>query len=529
MKIIVVTGWVLSWIWKWITAASIWAILKWWWFNVFMQKFDWYLNVDPWTMSPFQHWEVFVTEDWTETDLDLGHYERFIDTNLNKYSSFTSWKLYEEVLKKERLGDYLWKTVQIIPHLTDLVKSKIITWYEESNADVSIVEIWWTVWDMENEYFLESVRQLQTEYWKENVIFVHLTLLPYIVASKELKTKPTQHSVRELMSYWIIPDFIILRADQEISDDICLKVASFCDVQKEFVIPATTAKSIYEVPLIFQSFNIWDLILKKLKIKNRNFDLKNWKDLVNNISNSKEEINIAMVWKYNNLEDAYFSLNEWLKTAWFYYNKKINLVFIDATDIEEKWIDLLRNVDWICIPWWFWNRGIEWMILACNYARLNNIPYLWICLWSQVMAIEFARNALWINLANSEEFLPDWQENVVHIMEEQKWIDKKWWTMRLWSYECLLKKWTLAYDIYKKDIITERHRHRFEFNNKYREIMNEKWFIISWTSLDWNLVEVVEVENHKFMIWTQAHPELKSRPTSPHVLFLRFIESMKKD
>jgi len=526
MKLIIVTGWVLSWIGKWITWASIWAILKAWWFNIFMQKFDWYLNVDPWTMSPFQHWEVFVTEDWAETDLDLWHYERFIDTNLNKLSSFTSWKLYDEILKKERAWDYLWKTVQIIPHLTDLVKSKIIDWFTQSKADISIVEIGWTVWDMENEYYLESVRQLQTEYWKENVIFIHLTLLPYIIASKELKTKPTQHSVRQLMSYWIIPDFIVLRADSDIPKEVCDKVASFCNIDKNYVIPAPTVKSIYEVPINFQEFNIWNLILNKFKLENRDFDLKNWKSLLNNINNSKEEINIAMVWKYNDLEDAYYSLNEWLKTAWYYYNKKVKLNFIDATDLENNWVEILKSLDWICIPGWFWDRWIEWMVLACNYSRINNIPYLWICLWSQIMAIEFARNVMWISKANSEEFFPDWSHNVVHIMEDQKEISDKWWTMRLWSYECVLRKWTLAYNIYNSEIITERHRHRFEFNNSYREEMEQKWFIISWTSLDWKLVEIVEIKNHRFMIWTQAHPEFKSRPINPHPLFLKFIQSI---
>jgi CTP synthase len=334
--------------------------------------------------------------------------------------------------------------------------------------------------------------------------------------------------VRELMSYWIIPDFIVLRADYEITKELCEKVASFCDIHKDYVIPAMTAKSIYEVPLNFNEHNLWNLILKKFHMQDRTFDLSKWQELMINITKSHEVINIAMVWKYNDLEDAYYSLNEWLRTAWYYHNKKVNLVFVDATEIEKSGVEILNNMDWICIPWWFWDRWIEWMVLACNYARTKKIPYLWICLWSQIMAIEFARNVLNITKANSEEFLQDWDHNVVHIMEDQKNIDKKWWTMRLWSYECLVKSWTLAYDIYKEEIITERHRHRFEFNNKYRDDMLKNGFIVSGTSLDWNLVEIVEVADHPFMIGTQAHPELKSRPTNPHKLFLKFVESMCK-
>lgn len=528
MKIIVVTGWVLSGIWKWITAASIWAILKAWWYKIFMQKLDWYLNVDPGTMSPFQHWEVFVTEDWAETDLDLWHYERFIDSNLNSHCSYTSWRLYSEILEKERKWDYLGKTVQIIPHLTNLVKSKIKEWFKTSGADISIVEIGWTVWDMENEYFLESVRQLQSELGRENVVFIHVTLLPYISASKEIKTKPTQHSVRELMSYWINPDFLVLRADNYIPNEIREKVASFCYIRKEDVIPAPTAKSIYSVPVNFQSFKIWDSILEKLKLENKWFDMDEWEKLNEHINNSKEIINIGMVGKYNDLEDAYYSLNEWLRTAWFQFNRKVKINFIDATEIEQNWTDKLKWMDWICVPGGFWDRWIEGMIIACNYARVNKIPYLGICLGSQIMSIEFARNVLNKTWANSEEFAPDSKHKVVHIMESQKWIDKKWWTMRLGSYECNIKECTLAHKLYSKEKITERHRHRFEFNNAYLEEMNKAWFIVSWVSPDGNLAEIVEIKDHPFMIWSQAHPEFKSRPIKPHPLFMGFIEAVIK-
>lgn len=528
MKIIFVTGGVLSGIWKGITASSIWAVLKSWWYEIAMQKLDWYLNIDPWTMSPFQHGEVFVTDDWTETDLDLWHYERFIDKNLNSLSSFTTWKFYEEILKKEREGYYLWKTVQIIPHLTNLVREKIKDAFVSNKAEVLIVEIGWTVWDLENWYLLEAARELKNELWKENVIFVHVTLLPYLEVSKELKTKPTQHSLRELMSFWIVPDFLVLRADKSINDDLVEKIAYMCSMDKVRVIPSETMKSIYEIPLKYQEKNIWDLILKDLNLKNKWFNLTKWENLKENIKNSKEEIKIWIIGKYNWLEDSYYSLNEWLKIAGFEHNKKVILDFIDAEKIEEKWINILKTLDWICIPWGFWSRWIEGMIIACNYARENKIPYLWICLWSQVMAIEFARNVIGLKDANSEEFCIESKNKVVHIMENQKSIYKKWWTMRLGSYPCKIKKWTLAYGTYKKEFIDERHRHRFEFNNEYRENMEKSWFIISWTSPNWDLVEIVEIKNHPFMIWSQFHPEFKSRPTKSHPLFHSFIKAIIK-
>ncbi len=527
MKIIFVTGWVLSGIGKGITASSIGAILKWGWYKVSMQKLDWYLNVDPGTMSPFQHWEVFVTDDWSETDLDLGHYERFIDENLNKSSSFTSGKFYEELIRRERNWDFLWKTVQIIPHLTNLVKEKIIEAYNSNNSDILIVEIWGTVGDLENAYLIETARELRSEFGKENVLFVHVTLLPYIASSKELKTKPTQHSVRELMSFGITPDFLVLRADMEITDELVEKTAYMCSVDKKNVIPSPTVSSIYEVPLNYNKRQFGDLILEKFGLPNNWFDLKKWAILNDNIKSSKEKVVIWMIWKYNWLEDSYFSLNEWLKIAWFEFQKKVELKFIDASLIEEsEWTNLLKWLDWICIPGGFGERWIEWMIKSCEYARKNNIPYLWVCLGSQIMAIEFARNVLNLKNANSEEFNENTPDKVVHIMESQKSIYKKWWTMRLWSYPCHLINWTLAYEIYWKNDIDERHRHRFEFNNKYRDAMQKSWFIISWTSPDWELVEIVEIKNHKFMIWSQFHPEFKSRPTDSHPLFKWFIKSI---
>lgn len=526
MKIIFVTWWVLSWIWKWITASSIGAVLRGWWYEVAMQKLDWYLNVDPGTMSPFQHWEVFVTEDWAETDLDLWHYERFIDKDLNCFASFTSWRFFEEILKREREGYYLWKTVQIIPHLTNLVKEKVKEAYISNNAEILIVEIGWTVGDLENGYLLESARELRNELWKDNVLFVHVTLLPYLEVSKELKTKPTQHSVRELMSFWIIPDFLVLRADKHIDEELVEKIAHMCSIDKNKVIPSQSLKSIYEVPLKYQERNIWELILKDFWLENKWFDLEKREILNKNIKNSKEEVIIWMIWKYNWLEDSYYSLNEWLKIAWFENNRKVVLKFIDAEIIEKEWTDILKTLDWICVPGGFGSRWIEWMIKACNYARVNKIPYLWVCLWSQIMAIEFARNILWLTDANSEEFSELSKNKVVHLMESQKGIYKKGWTMRLWSYPCEIKKWTLAYEVYKQEKISERHRHRFEFNNAYWKDMEENWFIISWKSPDWELVEIVELKNHPYMIWSQFHPEFKSRPTHSHPLFYNFIKSI---
>jgi CTP synthase len=528
LKVIFITGWVLSGIGKWIAAASIWALLKWAGKKVFCQKFDGYLNVDPGTMSPFQHGEVFVTNDWAETDLDIGHYERFLDTDMNKFSSFTSGKLYEEIIEKERRWDYLGGTVQIVPHLTNLVKEKIQKWYETANADISIVEIWGTVGDMENEYILETARQLRHELGEENVRFVHVALLPYLMASKELKSKPIQHSVRTLMSYGINPDFLIVRADTDIPNDMMDKISSMSWIVRSHVISAPTLDSIYRVPLAFNKEWLGTKILSSLALEETKINIAEWESLLGNIDASEEVIRIGMVGKYVWLEDAYYSLNEGLKCAGFMHKRRVKLRFIEAEDIEKNGIKELEGLDGICIPWGFWNRWIEWMVIAAEYARKNNIPYLWICLGSQIMAIEFARNILGIKDASSEEFTPNGENNVIHIMEHQKGIQTKWGTMRLGSYECSIKSGTLAEKVYKTQTFSERHRHRFEFNNTYREDMEKNGFIISGTSPDGNLVEVVEIQDHPFMIATQAHPELISRPTRPHPLFMGFVEAIIK-
>lgn len=477
-------------------------------------------------MSPYQHGEVFVTQDGAETDLDIGHYERFLDTDMNKFSSFTSGKLYEEIIMKERRGDYLWGTVQIVPHLTDLVKEKIKNGFESANADISIIEIGGTVWDMENEYILESARQLQHEMGHENVLFIHVALLPYLMASKELKTKPIQHSVRTLMSYGINPDFLIVRADTDIPEDMLQKIAHSIGLMEDHVISAPTLDSIYRVPLAFDREFFGQKIAKELWIIPTKPDLSEWEKLLQNIDTSVDMLRIGMIGKYVWLEDAYYSLNEWLKAAGFRNQRRVKLRFIEAEYIEKEGVKLLEWLDGICIPGGFWTRGTEGMIMAAKYARENKIPYLGICLGSQIMAIEYARNVLGIVDASSEEFTPEGKNNIIHIMEHQKDLTTKWGNMRLGTYPCIIRKGSLAERVYGSLNVSERHRHRFEFNPAYREEMEKAWFIVSATSPDGMLAEIVELRNHPYMIATQAHPELISRPTKPHPLFLGFIKAM---
>ncbi|MBX9809665.1 CTP synthase [Candidatus Gracilibacteria bacterium] len=526
MKIIFVTGGVLSGIGKGIAAASIGALIAGSGKKVFCQKFDGYLNVDPGTMNPTQHGEVFVTADGAETDLDIGHYERFLDTDMNKYSSFTTGRLYEEIILKERRGDFLGGTVQIVPHLTDLVKEKIRVGFESSGADVSIVEIGGTVGDMENEYLLETARQLRHELGETNVRFVHVALLPYLMASKELKSKPIQHSVRTLMSYGINPDFLIVRADTDIPEDMMSKIASASGIPRSATISAPTLDSIYRVPLAFNEEHFGEKILLKLDLEAPKPDMKNWIELMNNIDNSLDVIRIGMVGKYVNLEDAYYSLNEGLKCAGFHLRHRIKIRFIEAEEVELRGASLLEGLDGICIPGGFGTRGTEGMIQAAEYARINKIPFLGICLGSQIMAIEFARNVLGIADASSEEFTPKGKNNIIHIMEDQKKLDSKGGNMRLGNYTCVIRKGSLAEKVYDSLSIVERHRHRFEFNPKYREQMEKSGFIVSATSPDGTLAEVVELKDHPYMIATQAHPELISRPHCPHPLFVGFVRAM---
>lgn len=477
-------------------------------------------------MNPTQHGEVFVTADGTETDLDIGHYERFLDTDMSRFSSFTSGRLYEELIARERRGDFLGGTVQIVPHLTDLVKEKIRLGFESANADISIIEIWGTVWDMENEYLLETARQLRHELGETNVRFVHVALLPYLLASKEFKSKPIQHSVRTLMSYGINPDFLIVRADTDIPEDMMIKIATASWLARSSVISAPTLDSIYRVPLAFDREHFGEKITEKLGLEVQKPDMKKWEKLIDNIDTSQDVLIIGIIGKYVDLEDAYYSLNEWLKCAGFYYKKRVRLKFIDAEDIENRGVQFLKWIDGICIPGGFGSRGTEGMIETARYARENKIPYLGICLGSQIMAIEYARNILGIADASSEEFTPEWTHNIIHIMEDQRWLLSKWGNMRLGNYECIIKKGSLAEKVYGRLDATERHRHRFEFNPIYREQLEKVGFIVSATSRDGTLAEIVEVADHPYMIATQAHPELISRPTSPHPLFMGLVAAM---
>jgi len=529
-KYIFVTWWVCSSLWKWISAASIWAILKASGYKVFIQKLDPYLNIDPGTMSPFQHWEVFVTEDWSETDLDLWHYERFIDTNLSQHSSFTTWKIYSEVLEKERKWWYWWKTIQIIPHITDKIITKIKWWAKHSNADFVIVEIWWTVWDIEWEPYLEAIRQMRFQLWREVTLFVHLTLLPYLEWAKELKTKPTQLSVRDLKRVWISPDIILARSDRYIPKDLLNKISMFCDVEKDAVIPAKTLDSIYKVPNDLEKYKISEVISRKLWLEIRAPNMKVWEDFDKKLNEEKTILKVWLAVKYHWLEDAYLSVIESLNFAWLYQSKKIKIIWIDTEKIEKWDEDEFKKIPecaWICVPWWFWKRWIQWKIEVAKYCRENKIPYLGLCLWSQVLAIEFARH-IWIKGAQSQEFDENWKDLIFHYLPWQNKDWNIWWTLRLWSYPCTIKEWTKAFEIYWEKNINERHRHRYEFNNKYKEQLEEKWLIISWTSPDWSLMEIVEIKNHPFMIWSQFHPEFKSRPYLPHPLFTSFIKASIK-
>ncbi|PKL36967.1 CTP synthase [Candidatus Peregrinibacteria bacterium HGW-Peregrinibacteria-1] len=533
-KFIFVTGGVCSSLGKGIASASIGALLKASGLKVFTQKLDPYLNVDPGTMSPFQHGEVFVTEDGGETDLDLGHYERFIDTNLSKLSSLTTGKVYSEVLQKERKGRYLGRTIQIIPHITDCIQDKILTAAEKSECDIMMVEIGGTTGDIEGLPYLEAIRQLQFKLGKENTFFVHLTLLPYLGASKELKTKPTQASVRELRSIGLQPDMILARADAPIKKSHLKKIALFCDVDESYVIPAPTVSSIYEVPLRFEKHNITSLIADRLKLGKLTPDLENWEKLVKKIKTKKEEIKIALVGKYTGLDDAYLSVIEALKAASYNNNRDLDLVWVSSEKLEnndpEHWAKL-KSAHGIVVPGGFGVRGTEGKIATAKYARENKIPYLGICLGMQIMTIEYARHILNNPKITSEEFDEDGSKgpdnHIIHFMEGQNNQKDKGGTLRLGSYDCQITPRTKTAKLYKDELIHERHRHRYEFNNKFRESLEKNRFTISGINPKQNLVEIVELKDHPYMIGCQFHPEFKSRPTNPHPLFEGLIKAAK--
>ncbi|MBI2609057.1 MAG: CTP synthase [Deltaproteobacteria bacterium] len=524
-KFIFVSGGVISSLGKGLASASIGALLEARGLNITIQKLDPYINVDPGTMSPFQHGEVFVTEDGAETDLDLGHYERFI----SKFNNFTTGQIYDSVIAKERRGDYLGATVQVIPHITDEIKSKI---FEAARGyDVAIVEIGGTVGDIESLPFLEAIRQIRIEVGRENTIFVHLTLVPYMHTAGEIKTKPTQHSVKALREIGIQPDFLLCRADHPLDQKIKSKIALFCNVEQDCVITALTVDSIYEVPLHLHAEGLDEKIVKKLGIWTRSPQLKKWKELVHKIKNPKDTVTIGIVGKYVHLKDSYKSLNEALFHGGIVHGVSVRLEYIDSEEIENEEpqvLEKLCNVDGILVPGGFGERGTEGKIQAIQWARENHIPYFGICLGMQMAVVEFARNVCGLKNANSTEFDSKTKYPVIHLMETQKNIQKKGGSMRRGGYECHLKKGTKAYLAYKKNNIIERHRHRFEFNNKFKKKLESYGMTFSGMNPQGNLVEMVELKKHPWFLGCQFHPEFKSRPMRPHPLFSYFVEESYK-
>lgn len=524
-KYIFVTGGVVSSLGKGIVAASLGRLLKNRGLKVTIQKFDPYINVDPGTMSPYQHGEVFVTDDGTETDLDLGHYERFIDINLNKYSNVTTGKIYSEVLKKERRGDYLGATVQVIPHITNMIKEKIMRAGTVTDADVVITEVGGTVGDIESLPFLEALRQMKSEVGADNVTYIHTTLVPYIKAAGEMKTKPTQHSVKELRGLGIQPNILVVRTEQPISQSMRNKIANFCDVEPEAVIESMDVDTLYQIPLNLQAQGMDEIVCKKLHLDTPAADMTEWTALKDRVQNLEGVVKIGLVGKYVQLPDAYISVNEALKHAGYQINAKVEIDFIDAENITaENAEEELQAYDGIIVPGGFGDRGLEGMIQSIRYARENNVPFLGICLGMQMACIEFARDVAGIEDANTQEVTPDGKNNVIALMADQEDVENMGGTQRLGLYPCKLKPGTVAATAYdNQDVIQERHRHRYEFNNKYRDLLSEKGLTFAGTSPDNRLVEVVEVSDHKFFVAAQYHPEFLSRPQRPEGLFKAFV------
>jgi len=529
-KFIFFTGGVLSSVGKGLTAASIGRLLKERGFSVVVQKLDPYLNVDPGTMSPYQHGEVYVLDDGSETDLDLGHYERFIDIRLTKESNLTSGQVYAEVIERERKGDYLGGTIQVIPHITDEIKRRIHLVAEISNADFVLVEVGGTVGDIESLPFLEALRQMRRDLGAENTYYVHTTWLPHIGATGELKSKPTQHSVRELRSIGITPNMIIARADYPISDQLREKISLFCDVPYHSVIPLVTAPVIYAVPLILEKFEVAENILDFFSLKTlKEPDFSEWEKITKVVKIPLKKICIGLVGKYVELHDAYISIREALNHASLKYAVNLEIEWIHSCEIEEKGAKaLLKKVDGIVVPGGFGKRGTEGMILTARYARENNIPYLGLCLGMQLMVVEFARHVFRDESANSTEFDPDTKYPVIDLMPDQRNITEMGGTMRLGLYPCQIKGNTIASRAYKEDKVEERHRHRYELNNQYRQDLEAGGMVFSGQSPDGYLVEIAEISDHPFMLGTQFHPEFLSRPNKIHPLFGEFIQAIIK-
>jgi CTP synthase len=523
-KYIFCTGGVLSSVGKGVTAASVGRVLKARGLSVSIQKLDPYINVDPGTMSPYQHGEVFVTDDGAETDLDLGHYERFIDENLTQACNVTTGQVYAEVIARERRGDFLGGTIQVIPHITNEIKRRIALVGEQSGADVVLVEVGGTVGDIEGLPFLEALRQMRRDVGIENTLYIHVTYLPYISATKELKTKPTQHSVRELRSIGIQPDVIIARTDYPVEDTICDKIALFCDVERRAVIPLETVSSLYQVPLILEDAGLGDFIVERMKLDVAPPDFGEWRQLVERAKLAKPSIPIGLVGKYVELHDAYMSVRESLCHATLALGRELDLHYISSEDLErDRGWDELEEVAGIVVPGGFGERGIEGKIRAARWARENRVPYLGLCLGLQVMIVELARQALDSDEPNSTEFDPRSKHPVIDLMPDQRTITDMGGTMRLGLYPCHLSPGTKAAQAYGVSEIQERHRHRFEVNNAYRDLLSEAGLIFSGLSPDRRLVEIAELADHPFMLGSQFHPEFKSRPTRPHPLFLAFV------
>lgn len=526
-KYIFVTGGVVSSLGKGITAASLGRLLKDRGYTITIQKFDPYLNVDPGTMSPYQHGEVFVTEDGAETDLDLGHYERFIDINLHKYSNVTAGKVYSEVIRKERRGDYLGGTVQVIPHITNEIKSRLIKAGEVSKADIVITEIGGTIGDIESLPFIESIRQLRSDIGRENVMYIHCTLLPYIRAAGEMKTKPTQHSVKELQGLGIQPDMIVVRSEIEMGEDLRDKIALFCDIDKENVIEARDEDTIYNIVMRLQEQKMDDTVINKLDMApSEPAELVEWKHLLDNLDNIDKTVTIGLVGKYVSLQDAYLSVTESLRHAGYERTCDIEIEWLNSEHINESnYEEKLRDLDGILVPGGFGERGIEGKILAVKYARENKVPALGICLGMQLMTVEFARNVVGLEDAHSRELDPNTKYPVIDLMPDQKSVIDLGGTLRLGSFPCEIKAGSQAGELYQETLINERHRHRYEFNNAYKEQLGEHGMIFSGTSPDGRLVEMVELEDHPYFVSVQFHPEFHSRPTRPHPLFQGLIDA----
>ncbi|ELH0914929.1 CTP synthase [Staphylococcus pseudintermedius] len=526
-KFIFVTGGVVSSLGKGITAASLGRLLKDRGLKVTIQKFDPYLNVDPGTMSPYQHGEVFVTDDGAETDLDLGHYERFIDINLNQYSNVTAGKVYSHVLQKERRGDYLGGTVQVIPHITNEIKSRLLLAGESTNADVVITEIGGTTGDIESLPFIEAIRQIKSDLGRDNVMYVHCTLLPYIKAAGEMKTKPTQHSVKELRGLGIQPDLIVVRTEYEMTQDLKDKIALFCDIDKESVIECRDAESLYEIPLQLSHQNMDDIVIERLGLQvDRDTQLDEWNHLLRVVNNLEGKVTIGLVGKYVSLQDAYLSVAESLKHAGYQFMKDIEIRWIDSSEVnDDNAAEYLSDVDGILVPGGFGFRASEGKISAIKYAREQQIPFFGICLGMQLATVEYARHVVGLEGAHSAELDPNTPYPVIDLLPEQKDIEDLGGTLRLGLYPCTIQEGTLAEKIYGKTEVEERHRHRYEFNNEYREQLEVAGMIFSGTSPDGRLVEMVELKEHPFFIACQFHPEFLSRPNRPQPIFKSFIEA----